>query len=127
MHWLHCILLSQFNSNDIVRRLLHEVKNEKPAFENIINPNDLLNNYFLLPQKDNPRIIRQSGAFIIVGLKNTIDPSKVKITKIEIPSVYKPKILKELEGLGISKVTLHPELYKMAEYIGECLGRNELF
>ena len=111
-------------SDILVKRLLHEVKSEKPAFENIINPLHLLRNYFIIPKKDNPRIIRQSGAFIMVGLQNTIDPERVKIRKIIIPCAYKHKILKELESLGISKITLHPELYKMAEYITESFLDN---
>lgn len=120
-------VIQKFNSIDIVRRLLHEVKNEKPAFENIIKPGDLLENYFLIPKKDNPRIIRQSGAFIIVGLKNAIDPDKVKISKIRVPAACKETILEELEGLGISKITLHPELYKMAEYMNESLRKKDIF
>lgn len=48
------------------------------------------------------------------------------ISKIEIPSACKKSILKELEGLGISKATLHPELYKMAEYINEKLNVQEM-
>ena len=116
--------IREFNSDILVKRLLHEVKSEKPAFENIINPFHLLRNYFIIPKKDNPRIIRQSGAFIMVGLKNAIDPERVKIRKIIIPCAYKHKILKELESLGISKITLHPELYKMAEYITESFLDN---
>ena len=109
----------------MVKRLLHEVKKEKPAFENIINPKDLLNNYFLLPKKDNPRIIRQSGAFIIYGLdeEQVIEP----YTKVIIPSSSKDTILEQLKCFGISKATLHPELYKVAEYIKDSIDNDVYF
>lgn len=114
-----------FNEHDVVKRLLHEVKKEKPAFENIINPKDLLNNYFLLPKKDNPRIIRQSGAFIIYGLdeEQVIEP----YTKVIIPSSSKDTILEQLKCFGISKATLHPELYKVAEYIKDSIDNDVYF
>lgn len=117
----HITILSKMQHYGVPTRLLDITTN---ALENIINPLHLLRNYFIIPKKDNPRIIRQSGAFIMVGLQNTIDPERVKIRKIIIPCAYKHKILKELESLGISKITLHPELYKMAEYITESFLDN---
>ena len=106
-----------FNNIDVVKRLLHEVKKEKPAFENIINPENLLNNYFVLPKKDNPRIVRQSGAFILYGLneEKNIDV----FDRIRIPSRSKENIIEQLKCFGISKATLHQELYKVAEYIAD--------
>lgn len=111
----------QFNEKEEVQRLLHEVKRENPSFENIIEPEDLLNNYFVLPKKDNPRIIRQSGAFIIYGLgDNDVEYSR----EIIIPHSAKKTILKQLKCCGISKATLHPELYKMSEYIKDCIEQG---
>lgn len=120
--------IDSFNSNKTIKRLLHEVKKEKPAFENIINPDDLLSNFFLNPQKTNPRIIRQSGAFIIWGLKisemqiNSQYDDNVNSDvsyRIIIDRNYKQDIINQLSCFGISKATLHPELYKVAEYIRE--------
>lgn len=113
--------IEDFNKKDVVKRLLHEVKREKPAFENIINPQHLLANYFLLPKKNNPRIIRQSGAFIIYGLHD----EKIKvIDKIIIAKESKNAILKQLKYFGISKASLYPELYKVSEYIKDCIRDN---
>ncbi len=119
----------KFNNNKIIKRLLHEIKKEKPAFENIINPKDLLSNYFLLPRKNNARIIRQSGAFIIFGLKDreidsSLQPSTFgegnsQFYKIVIEKDSKKSIIDQLMVFGISKATLHPELYKVAEFIKE--------
>lgn len=122
-------VIEKFNENKIIKRLLHEIKKEKPAFENIINPDDILTNYFLLPRKVNPRIIRQSGAFIIFGLQDKeinidnhfseINASAPEDYKIIIDKNSKKDILDQLTCFGISKGTLHPELYKVAEYIKE--------
>ena len=107
--------IEKFNEEKIIRRLLHEVKKEKPAFENIINPDDLLTNYYFIPRKSNPRIIRQSGAFIIFGL----DEKEIKIEecfsentnnsyKIIIDKTAKNHLIDQLSCFGISKATLHP-------------------
>ena len=120
--------IKKFNKENIIRRLLHEIKKEKPAFENIINPADILNNYYFLPRKKNVRIIRQSGAFIIFGLKDNeikVDAnylesrrsSDVISYRIIIENNRKDNIIEQLACFGISKATLHPELYKVAEYI----------
>ncbi|MGD6893720.1 FRG domain-containing protein [Bacillus infantis] len=119
----------KFNNNKIIKRLLHEIKKEKPAFENIIDPKDLLNNYFLLPRKNNARIIRQSGAFVIFGLKDkeidsglqlsTFGEGNSRFYKIVIKKDSKESIIKQLMVFGISKATLYPELYKVAEFIKE--------
>lgn len=118
-----------FNSSKIIKRLLHEIKIEKPAFENIINPDDLLSNFFFMPRKANALIIRQSGAFMIFGLgENAIeieecfsntDLDNSSSYKIIIDNLEKKKIINQLSCFGISKATLHPELYKVAEYIKE--------
>lgn len=122
--------IEEFNGNRLIRRLLHEIKKEKPAFENIINPDDLLTNYFLIPRKVNARIIRQSGAFIIFGLEDDeiivhsnyweyMNNHDVGSYKIIIEKDSKHTIVDQLSCFGISKATLHPELYKVAEFIKE--------
>lgn len=121
--------IKKFNAKKIIKRLLHEIKKEKPAFENIINPKDLLENFVFVPRKANARIIRQSGAFIIFGLlQNEIKIDETcsddNLTnnisyKIIINKDAKTEIVEQLSCFGISKATLHPELYKVAEYIKE--------
>lgn len=119
--------IRNFNSLRIIKRLLHEIKKEKPAFENIINPDDLLENFFFIPRKANARIIRQSGAFLIFGLgSNAIEIEQFykeenlensSSYKIIVDNLSKKKIIDQLSCFGISKATLHPELYKVAEYL----------
>jgi len=125
--------IADFNKNDNeqVQRLLHEIKKETPAFEPKINPAHLLDNFIFTPQKTHPRIIKQSGAFILFGLedqsipdnnnKESVPATEVESPnikyKIKIPKEYKPKITKTLDQCGISLATMYPELYKVAEYL----------
>lgn len=141
--------IKKFNEMIEVKKLLHQIKNEKPAFENIINPNDLMRSFIFRPQKLNSRIIRQSGAFIIFGLNPESDSLKlllndnstqtrqktIKATlgrsnrqsrlkavkihdfKILIKAEFKEAIIIELASLEISKASIYPELYKVAEFI----------
>lgn len=120
-------IIREFNNLECVKRLIHEVRAEKNYFDNIVNPNDLLGNYFIIPKKDNPRIIRQNGAFIIFGLNGIMELKDVAMGKVRISKEGKQKILRELKYLGISKATLHPELYKMAEYINDNINSNSRF
>jgi len=110
----------EFNQDKTIRRLLHEVKKEKPAFENIINPNDLLKDFFYVPKKNNARIIRQSGAFIIFGLRDMQynNPNYIE-REIIVDQASKKSIIDQLSCFGISKATLFPELYEVAEFIKE--------
>lgn len=117
--------IRRFNDNKIIKRLLHEVKKEKPAFENIINPSDLMKEFFFFPKKNNARIIRQSGAFIIFGLRDTRNRNKYDANsnyikkEIIIDRNSKSIIIDQLSCFGISKATLYPELYKVAEYLND--------
>jgi hypothetical protein len=105
----------EFNHAPIIKRLLHEVRKEKPAFASAIIPEDLLRNYFYAPKKTTDRIIRQSGAFIIFGLDGTQPESE----QIIVDASSKRNIMNQLSCFGISKASLYPELYKVAEYINE--------
>ena len=58
--------IKNFNSIDVVRRLYRQVQREKPYFESRIVPEDVVNVLFVKPSMLNQRIVKQSGAFIIV-------------------------------------------------------------
>jgi hypothetical protein len=83
---------------------------------------DIKKVYVFIAKMDNPRIIRQQGAFLIFGVKNEkkycadIDKTWIN-TKVDIPAQYKKDILKELKNCGITKYFLFPELDKFAEYL----------
>ena len=111
-----------FNSQPDIAYLLHEIKYEKPHFQNIIDSKDIERVFCVKPMFDNPRIIRQSGAFFLYG----IDGDKSKPAKLNfdykkyiIGKKQKKKIRKQLEALGIDKSTLFPEVEHVAEHIKE--------
>ncbi len=55
-----------FDSN--VERLYHSITMKYPAFERLIRPIDLLQPLFVQTALDNPRILKQDGAFLMCGL-----------------------------------------------------------
>jgi len=109
-------------ANTVVERFYHAVKRNNGAFERDIIPFDILRPQFVQPNKDNPRILKQDGAFIISGLNANEDECEMKIQKyiireLLIPGKYKADILKQLEYVGINQATLFPEVEKVADYL----------
>ena len=116
-----------------LKKLLHYIREDKSYFKPIINPNDIGKILAVKPKLDNPRIVRQQGAFLIFGAEssfvyNTKPMPEIKKewiikgnnnNKIIIKSSKKESILKELDKLGINKSTLFPEIDKVADYIKE--------
>lgn len=108
--------------NKRVERLVHEVRLEKPAFRAEINKTDLLNSYVVYALKNNSRIIKQDGAFILCGLsddKGALESFRYtennKRTIILIDN--KKKILEELRAFSINRASLFPEIECVAEYL----------
>ena len=120
--------ISKFNESIPIAYLLHEIKEEKPYFQNIINPKHLEQVYAVKVKLDNPRILKQSGAFLLFGVRSTkIIQADVPYTwimnkterklNIVIPANKKPLIRKELDLIGINESTLFPELDYQAKYL----------
>jgi len=120
--------------------LLHLIKQDKSYFQNIINPDDVRSVFAIKPKLDNPRIVRQYGAFLIFGAKENnkempeVESSWVKRgekstskERLIIKSSEKKSILDELDNLGINKSTLFPEIDKVAEYIKDKIMNNNYF
>ncbi|WP_272671157.1 FRG domain-containing protein [Providencia sp. PROV138] len=139
----------QFTYPDGKNKLLHSIYAEKPYFKDAIFPEHLFSIQTVRPKLDNPRVIRQSGAFLIFGMQDEkylpsdkvnklykeVDISLVqsegrdgKITTffhqtedkghvIKVNSEKKDEIIQSLEGLGISKATLFPEIDEVAQHI----------
>lgn len=106
----------------ILERYHHSIKRYNGAFEREIVPFDMLKPQFVQPNKDNPRILKQDGAFIVSGLDENDTESDMKIRKylaceVIVPHSVKGTILKELEYVGINQATLFPEVDKVAEYL----------
>lgn len=100
----------------------HAIKRHNAAFEREIVPLDLLTPQFVQPNRDNPRILKQDGAFIISGLDASDKESDNKIREflvkeLIIPKEAKEQLRKELEYVGINQASLFPEVDKVADYL----------
>ncbi len=119
--------IDAFNRTEKIKFLLHEIKHEKPHFESKIERAQVESVVFVRPLLNNPRIIKQEGAFILFGIdQKKTNPAKIndlyyprKKTRILIPANEKSTIISELEVLGISSSTIFPEIDNVAKYIRE--------
>jgi|SRR5690554_159477 len=107
-------------------KLLHLIKEEKPYFQDIIQPKDLSKVLVVKPINNNERIKRQLGYFFLFGIKEKItEPADINslyqknniIQRFIIEEHFKDDILSELEAVGISDDTLFPEIENGTEYI----------
>ena len=95
-----------------------------------VNNKDLLNNFIVYAVKNNQRIVKQDGAFIICGLKDFYETNsmgelsslnrfryriggKALIVLVE----NKRDIMEELDTYSINQATLFPEIENVAQYI----------
>lgn len=123
--WADNPAISQSVFNSKAFRLLDEIKLEKPAFRDEIEKNDIINAFFVLPEKKNNRIIKQDGAFIIGGLfekkENPINKYRYGVKSKKyiyiIKANAKKGIMKQLDKFSINKASLFPEIEDVAEYI----------
>lgn len=123
--------IEAFNGDEEIKLLLHDIRQDKPYFEAKIWPRDLGRVLCVKPKLDNPRIIRQDGAFLLFG----VDGDKTRVATLENDSVVdrikinrdkKKEIAAQLEALGISKATLFPEIEQVATHIRETYRVPEL-
>ena len=116
--------IEEFNNTMQIEYLLHEIKEEKPYFKHIINPHDLEDVFAVKVKLDNPRILKQNGAFLLFGI-SAIQPANIprnwiaRDEKLIIPSGDKASILKELSLLGIDHSTLFPEIEHQGRHLIE--------
>lgn len=77
----------------------------------------------VLPKLDNPRIIRQQGAFFLYGMKNGIKEqvADLEVSSIifKIPANKKKDIKNQLDQLGINEKFCFPEIDNVAHYLKE--------
>ncbi|MBQ7358793.1 MAG: FRG domain-containing protein [Lachnospiraceae bacterium] len=115
--------------NKDIERLVHEVRMERPGFVGKIQQEDLRKCIVVIPSKNNRRLEKQEGAFIVCGLleehygnkkKNTIDEMRVRSKegkKLVCIINGKDKLLRQLNSLGINKSKVYPEIDDVADYI----------
>lgn len=113
------ITAEQFNQG--IARLIHEVRLEKPAFQAEVQRNDILSNYIVYALKNNGRIVKQDGAFILCGLSpaGSIESFRYRENgkKVVVLLDKKKRILDQLETFSINRAALFPEVECVAEYL----------
>lgn len=129
--------IKKFNKKRSSKFLIHEIKDEKPQFENIIDPKHITSIQLVLPKLSSQRIKSQKGAFLLFGLnpndcekpielfKNgkfnkeieNVEHPIEDINKVLIPYNKIKDIKKELEQIGIKKPFIYPEIDKVSEYL----------
>jgi hypothetical protein len=111
---------NKFRDSDAIKRLNHFVREEKPYFQNLIDPNDLFKYFFVYPRKNNRRLISQSGAFVAAGmLQFKVSSTKIEKSIIHIPASSKKKIISQLDILNINSRTMYPEIGSISSYISD--------
>ena len=125
--------IKKFNKTQSAKFLRHEIREEKPQFESIINPQHLLSIQCVRPKLTSGRIKSQKGFFLLFGLNpdNINEPIKLihnnellddERIKHPIKQIHKLKIntsniKKELEKIGIKKPFIYPEIDQVSEYL----------
>jgi hypothetical protein len=129
--------IKKFNKTQSAKFLRHEIREEKPQFEPIINPEHLISIQCVRPKLTSGRIKSQKGFFLLFGLnpddvkipiqlidkhnklpdkKKTNHPIK-QIHKLTIKSCCIKDMKEELEKIGIKKSFIYPEIDKVSEYL----------
>jgi hypothetical protein len=118
--------ITNYNSEDDIKYLINEIRQEKSSFLPIIHPDDINDVYFVKPVMGNNRILKQEGAFILFGIDGEKNiPANIrhiyfeegKRVKIIIPDQSKTNILLELDKFGINKGTMFPEIDNFSKYL----------
>lgn len=118
-----------FNKEPVVRRLLHFIRGEKPAFEAEIEPEHLNGIFLVKPKMNNRRILAQEGAFLAFGLDPELPPTgnaEFRVDRMRIDTRNKARIRKQLAQLSINERTLFPEIDRAARYLTDELQTSDL-
>jgi hypothetical protein len=115
-------LVTRFNEQEAIKLLLHDIGSEKSHFLPKVLREDLLRVVCVKPLLDNPRVIRQEGAFLLFGCnKIKVEPAalhdKVVSARFTINRDEKRNLLDQLRTLGISRATMFPEIEQVAEHV----------
>lgn len=90
-------------------RLLHEIQQDKPYFKDLMRVHTFNTIYCVKPKLDNPRIMKQNGAFLIFPSKNA-EWGNINYGAIDIDKGHVKNILNDLELIDISEESLFNEM-----------------
>lgn len=109
---------TSFNDQQVVKKLLHFIKEEKPYFEGRIEPDDLRSVICVKGKQSNNRISFQSGAFLLFGHEAILPEDgneNISISRITVEN--KEEIIKQLDKLNINERTVYPSIENSAKHI----------
>lgn len=114
--------VTRFNAHDSIKLLLHDIGSDKLHFLPKIRREDLQRVVCVKPLLDNPRIIRQEGAFLLFGCHRVkSEPAKLedstRIDRLIINRDEKQNLRNQLRTLGITRATMYPEIEHVATHI----------
>ena len=111
----------------ITQRLYDLVRQEKPVFQEIIDPRDLFRVFVVEPQQSFARIRAQSGAFLISAFHERFERERILEWNAGIPTYghfvfevkgeNKGRISEDLELLNVTGETLYPGLDEAAKSV----------
>ena len=129
-HYLQTTRIRSENEYPTAMRLLYQlIRQEKPYFEENIEPTVFYGVYAVEPQRSSERIRAQSGAFLVSAFHERFEREEILKWNDETP-VYahyrwtvaaddKQDIIKELRSLDIRRESLFPSLDTAAESVIE--------
>lgn len=103
-------LLDNNYTHIIDDRFLHEVKQDKPYFLDRMHIDTFNTIYCVKPRLDNPRIIKQNGAFLIFPHAQAKLKNPMKITEISIDKLKASSIVDELSIVDVNKESLFNDM-----------------
>jgi hypothetical protein len=112
-----------------IHYLVHEIKEEKPYFQILIDKKDINSVVCLRPRMNNPRIVRQDGYFFLFGIDYEkkhcakLNPDWIDDRKFLIPYDAKQKILNELDMLNINEAFVFPDYEHISNVIKKKYGK----
>lgn len=123
----------EFNRDAGVIQLVHQIKAEKPYFENEVKKDTFQSIYCVHPLLDNSRIRAQQGAFLLFGVDGnkhhlaTLESNKgpeIRLAKIRIPQCAKAQIREELNLLGKTIDTVYPDWTGVSDYFSRFYNKS---
>ena len=118
-----------FNSHRPVKRLVHFISGEKPAFAPDIVPSHLSRVFLVKPKLSNRRILAQEGCFFAFGLSDEIPAGGmpgVRVERIRVPAGSKGELLAQLKRVAINERTMFPEIERAAKYLTDDLSATAI-
>ena len=110
-----------------MRCLYHLIRQEKPFFEEQIDPRDFFRVLVVEPQQSFERVRAQSGAFLISAFHERLERSEIlkwnsgipiyDHSMLEVPNENKQYIRDELRLLNITRETLFPSIDEAAKAV----------